>query len=679
MKSQVLLFICALLLFVEAFSFNLRADSTQPIAIFTMNPLFEYYKLPGTVPLRWAYLDSTYVFSVYADGTVLAGPESSRFTTHLLSPQASVFVPDTDTLLALDCGSLWIMPLNTTGSRTRIPITLGSADRVRAIDHGFVRRVGNRIYIHHDYSASPTDSAEHPSSNDYWSVSFNSERSASWGWGPSTAHIQWSLGDTSSVELPLNSLPSCSVLSDSVLAIWNTNLMVSRNRGETWHHYRTKDIDPLLPEEDITYQSFRGIEIRGTDIYVSFIPERRSDVLYYVSSDLGKTWLSYIPAKPPVHEGALQYRVGISSPSTAHGIRFVPDGQGVRIVELQADITQHRVNDPLSGYGVSNARYSTVDTVYSWDHSINDCSVFDPGVTSSSWVWLTTGFALVKSAGSATYSERRTPVEDFQFCWTMDSSSAVVKLLGTSYITYDDGVTWKNEKRYDSLLAVSSPLNGKVLTLWDAEDKLELRSSENISDNGILLGSVPFDVASHYYVNWSGDNGCSINTRGGKEWGSIIIKDLSNTMDHQSTNDGRLLFFDSLTSRDIGVNPEPFENHIARVYEDYGRVFGVSVNHKIGLKTYAWLVDVAEERPQQQVRVWISPTPARDHVRIETANVEISSIRIYSATGSLVLSQTVQGLGQTISTSALAPGAYAVVVTLAHTMEPVTATMVICH
>ncbi|MBK7576433.1 MAG: hypothetical protein IPI24_03255 [Ignavibacteria bacterium] len=101
---------------------------------------------------------------------------------------------------------------------------------VKAIDHGFALRQGGKVFIHHGYASEPSDSIEHPETNDYWSVSADGKLSASWGWGPRTATVQWSKGDEGTVELPTNGQATCAVLSDSVIAVWNSNLFISRPR-----------------------------------------------------------------------------------------------------------------------------------------------------------------------------------------------------------------------------------------------------------------------------------------------------------------------------------------------------------------------------------------------------------------------------------------------------------------
>ncbi|MBK6759255.1 MAG: hypothetical protein IPG73_00895 [Ignavibacteria bacterium] len=94
--------------------------------------------------MNFAYVDSTFIFGLYDDGTILSGPADARVQRTLLSPTASVFVPDTDTLLALDCGGLWLLPIGSDEPRTRIMTVSTDSRFVTAIDHGFALRRGAR-------------------------------------------------------------------------------------------------------------------------------------------------------------------------------------------------------------------------------------------------------------------------------------------------------------------------------------------------------------------------------------------------------------------------------------------------------------------------------------------------------------------------------------------------------
>ncbi|MBK7576434.1 MAG: hypothetical protein IPI24_03260 [Ignavibacteria bacterium] len=52
----------------------------------------------------------------------------------------------------------------------------------------------------------------------------------------------------------------------------------------------------------MTYRSFRRIEVRGTDIYAQFEPEKITQMYHYISSDLGLTWRRYTPPSQSPHQ-----------------------------------------------------------------------------------------------------------------------------------------------------------------------------------------------------------------------------------------------------------------------------------------------------------------------------------------------------------------------------------------
>ncbi len=624
--------------------------------------IFPYDMLRNTVPENFTYRDSTFIFSFYEDGTILAGTAEARVQRSLLSPTGSIFVPDTDTLLTLDCGALWILPIGSDEPRTRI-MSVGIDSRfVKAIDHGFALRRGGKVYVHHGYASEPSDSIEHPETNDYWSVSADGKLSASWGWGPRTATVQWSKGDEGTVELPTNGQATCAVLSDSVIAVWNSNLLISRDRGLTWHHYTTQDIDPSLPVEQVTYRSFRSVEVRGTDLYVSFVPEKRNQYVFYVSSDLGHTWREYTPPSAPPHADPIPYRLGIASHRAAAGIRFVTDVNGTRIVEAASQIEEMEINGAKS-YSIHylyGSWFTVVDTLYTWTHSIDSCIAFDPGADSTtSWIWFNNGILLTKQHSETIFTERALPTSPLLSCWVVDSVTAIIKGEEGAYVTHDAGATWTADSTYDGLLAFTPLMNETQLSLWrTATAGLEIRSSDSISPNGTLVASLPNTEASQFMISRNGASGCVVQAVGGSEWTSLSIENFTDPGSNEQFSDHMVRFADSLTSR-LATGPQLNETTIIpRIHEEHGWVFGISNDAEVGLRQYAIPVGVSESTSIESA-LSIFPNPAKDLCVIRsTDGTEITSIQVYSSIGTLVLSQTPNGSEAQLDTSTLPAGVY---------------------
>ncbi|MBK7412950.1 MAG: T9SS type A sorting domain-containing protein [Ignavibacteria bacterium] len=608
--------------------------------------------------MNFAYVDSTFIFGLYDDGTILSGPADARVQRTLLSPTASVFVPDTDTLLALDCGGLWLLPIGSDEPRTRIMTVSTDSRFVTAIDHGFALRRGGKVYVHHGYASEPSDSIEHPETDDYWSVSADGKRSASWGLGPTPATVQWSVGDVETVDLSTNGYTRCAVLSDSVIAAWNSNLFISRDRGLTWHHYRAPEIDPSLPAEEITYRSFRSIEVRGTDIYVGFVPEKLTEMYHYFSSDLGLTWRRYTPATAPVHNNAIPYRAGIASPRNAAGVRLVTDTDGTRIVESLCEI--HEAEGAWNEYSIVEQRVSVTDTLYTWSHTLDSCIAFDPGADSTtSWIWFNNGILLTKQHSETIFTERALPTSPLLSCWVVDSVTAIIKGEEGAYVTHDAGATWTADSTYDGLLAFTPLMNETQLSLWrTATAGLEIRSSDSISPNGTLVASLPNTEASQFMISRNGASGCVVQAVGGSEWTSLSIENFTDPGSNEQFSDHMVRFADSLTSR-LATGPQLNETTIIpRIHEEHGWVFGISNDAEVGLRQYAIPVGVSESTSIESA-LSIFPNPAKDLCVIRsTDGTEITSIQVYSSIGTLVLSQTPNGSEAQLDTSTLPAGVY---------------------
>jgi len=625
-----------------------------------MERVFSYNQAREKVDLVWAYVDSTFIFGRYEDGTILAGPADARVLRTLLNPNADILVPDTDTLLLLDCGSLWLLPIDSDAPRVRLMDLSADSRFVRAIDHGFARRVGPKIYIHSNYSSIPTDSVEQPADNDYWSISANGTRTASWGWGPSNGSVHWRENDVTTFAFPTWGPTSCSVLADSVVAVWSSNLLISRDRGLTWHHYKTKDIDESLPEEDVTYQSFTNIQARGTDIYVSFVPQSRSEIYFYFSSDLGLTWQRYSPARSPEQTGpAVPYRSGIGSQQTAAGVRFVADSNGTRIVETSHPIEYY--DDFLyKAYRMLGPNFSVVDTLYTWKHSLDDCISFDPaGVGTSSWLWFSNGTALVKPQTATTYTERTLPTSPLLSCWVVDSATAIIMGEQGAYVSTDGGATWTSETEYNNLLAFTPIHDGQRLSLWRAPGAgLEIRSSATVSTTGTLLAIVPNTEASQYLISRYGASGCVLHAVAGSFWTSHTIENFADTSTYEHIPNGWIRYADSLTS-EVVLGPDlQSSSIIPRIHEANGWVFGISVDANIGLRFNLAPLSVAGERPNP-ARLLVFPNPANDQCYVKsTDGQELTTVNVYNTLGSLVLSQTVHGPETLLSTSGLPSGVY---------------------
>ncbi|MBK9184525.1 MAG: T9SS type A sorting domain-containing protein [Ignavibacteria bacterium] len=624
--------------------------------------IFPYDMLRNTVPENFTYRDSTFIFSFYEDGTILAGTAEARVQRSLLSPTGSIFVPDTDTLLTLDCGALWILPIGSDEPRTRI-MSVGIDSRfVKAIDHGFALRRGGKVYVHHGYASEPSDSIEHPETNDYWSVSADGKLSASWGWGPRTATVQWSKGDEGTVELPTNGQATCAVLSDSVIAVWNSNLLISRDRGLTWHHYTTQDIDPSLPVEQVTYRSFRSVEVRGTDLYVSFVPEKRNQYVFYVSSDLGHTWREYTPPSAPPHADPIPYRLGIASHRAAAGIRFVTDVNGTRIVEAASQIEEMEINGAKS-YSIHylyGSWFTVVDTLYTWTHSIDSCIAFDPGADSTtSWIWFRNGILLTKRHSDSTYKERILPTSPLLSSWVVDSVTAIIRGEEGAYVTHDAGATWTVDSAYDGLLAVTPILNEVRLSLWrTAIAELEIRSSDSITPNGTLVANLPNTEASQFLLSRNGPSGCTVQAIGGTEWGCFVIENFSDPGANQQFSEDNFRFVDSATS--VLARGYQLNNSIVipRINEFNGWVLGISLEAEVGLRSYDFIESVTEQRADP-VHLSVFPNPANDRCVVRTADGSaISSIHVYSSIGTLVHAQTPNGSEVRLDTSTLPSGVY---------------------
>lgn len=624
--------------------------------------VFPYDMLRNTVPENFTYGDSTFIFSLYEDGTILAGTAEARIQRTLLSADATIFVPDTDTLLILDCGALWILPIGSDEPRTRI-MSVGIDSRfVRAIDHGFALRRGGKVYVHHGYASEPSDSIEHPETNDYWSISADGKRSASWGWGPVTATVQWNAGDIENVDLSTNGPSSGAVLADSVIAVWNSNLFISRDRGLTWHHYTTQDIDPSLPVEQVTYRSFRTVEVRGTDLYVSFVPEKRSQYVFYVSSDLGRTWREYTPPSAPPHTDPIPYRLGIASHRAASGIRFVTDVNGTRIVEAVGEIEEREFlgakSYSIDWYG--GRWFTSADTLYTWTHSVDSCIAFDPGANSTtSWIWFRNGILLTKQHSDSTYKERMLPTSPLLSSWVVDSVTAIIRGEDGAYVTHDAGATWTADSTYDGLLAVTPILNEERLSLWrTATAELEIRSSDSVSPNGLLVANLPNTEASKFLLSRSGPSGCTIQAMGGTEWGCFVIENFADPGANQQFSDDNFRFIDSTTS--VLSSGYQLNNSIVipRVYEFNGWVLGISLEAEVGLRSSDFIESVTEQKAEP-VHLSVFPNPAKDQCVIRsTDGTVISSIEVYSSIGTLVLSQTPNGSEARLDTSTLPSGVY---------------------
>lgn len=660
MKQSIRFVVCVFAFVVGMISVHGQNDSLIHAGL-EMSRVFPYDLDVDMLEVNhgYAYADSTFIFGFYKDGTILSGPEDARIRRSLLSPTASCFVTDTDTLLALDCGGLWLIPIGSDEPRTRIKSVDVDSRFVKGIDHGFALRQGGKVYVHQRYEAAPGDSIDHPESNDYWSVGADGNRSASWGWGPSTATVQWSKGDVGTVELPTNGQATCAVLSDSVIAVWNTNLLISRDRGRTWHHYATQDIDPSLPEEDVTYRSFRSIEVRGTDLYVSLRPEKANQLFYYVSSDLGLTWRRYAPASAPPYTEPIPYRVGIGSERAVAGVRFVTDVNGVRIVEAMGRIYEDG-SFPFRDYGIGPVGYTSADTLYTWTHSLDSCIAFDPMVDGRTfWLWFKNGTLLTKHVTDTTYKERTLPTSPLLSCWVVDSITAIIRGEEGAYVTHDAGATWTADPTYDGLLAFTPILNEARLSLWrTATNDLEIRSSDSISSTGTLVASLPNTEASQFLLTRYGASGCVVQAIGGSAWTCLSMENFTDPASTQLFTDNRARFADSLTSR-LGIGQEFGESIIIpRIYDEGGWVYGISFDVYIGLRFYAIPVGV-EESTSAPSRISLFPNPAHDLCIVRTADgTEISSIQVYSALGTLVLAQTPNGSEARLDTSTLPSGVY---------------------
>ncbi len=657
MKQSVRLVICACAFVLGMIT--LGAQTNDTLVYLNGYRVFPYDFRIEKVWMNFAFVDSTFIFGLYEDGTILSGPTGARIQRTLLSTNASVFVPDTDTLLALDCGGLWLLPIGSDEPRTRImTVDLGSRF-VKAIDHGFALRRGGKVYVHHGYASEPSDSIEHPETNDYWSVSADGKRSASWGLGPTTATVQWSVGDVEPVDLSTNLYSTCAVLSDSVIAVWNSNLLISRDRGRTWHHYRTTDIDPSLPAEEITYRSFRSVEVRGTDIYVQFVPEKLTEMYHYISSDLGLTWRRYTPATAPVHTNAIPYRSGIASVRNAAGVRFVTDTDGTRIVESLCEIQEAEYGGSIE-YSIVGQNVSVTDTLYTWNHSLDSCIAFDPGADSTtSWIWFSNGLLLTKQRSGSTYTEWTLPTSPLLSCWVVDSVTAIIKGEEGAHVTHDAGATWTADSTYDGLLAFTPLLNETQLSLWrTATAGLEIRSSDSISPKGTLVASLPNTEASQYMISRNGASGCVVQAVDGSEWTSLSIENFTDPGSNEQFTDHMVRFADSLTTR-LGTGPQlNVATIIPRIHEEHGWVFGISNDAEVGLRQYAIPVGVAESTSIQST-LSVFPNPAKDQCVIRsTDGTEITSIQVYSSIGTLVLSQSPNGPEARLDTSTLPSGVY---------------------
>lgn len=613
---------------------------------------------------RSIMVDSVFRYAAYSDGLVLMGEGDQLVRGMMLEPGGLLFRTDDDTLLTYECGALWLYPIRANEPRTRILPVHKDGQHIQGIDHGFAIRNADAVYIHRAYSAVPTDSFRIPEDDTYWSVSYDGLRVASWKWGPDSATVYWSHAESSSVPTQLNGNHRVAVLTDSVVAAWSQILMISYDRGQSWRRYVTADIDSTLPTDPSgpTYLQFRTVEVRGTDIYISFVPSPSRVVVHYISTDLGRSWKRYTPATIPRTQATIPYRSGIDADKGAQAIRFATDGGRYRIIEARASITTQ--SGILAALTLDPTVVSTVDTLYDFAQSLDSCIAFDPGTeTTVAWTWFSNGWLLAKPIGSSKYVERPLPVQPLQASWVYDASGAIIRGPQGTFITENGGETWSPAPALAELVAFTPEYKEGRLTAWLTNNSIEVRISTTIVDRGILVAQLPRVEAAQFVIARGGINSCVVTALSESNITSFYIPNFSTPALYEELSASSFLFADSLTATfGSGVwSPQP--PTLVRVHEENGWLYAASTATTIGLRSYIITIgSIEHDRPASTIRS-LHPNPASSYVVVQLQrDFNDATLCVFSTDGTRVLTMPIDGNQATIPVSALANGLYHVVV-----------------